>query len=175
MKTSFWFRSIALSSCAALVLCGGCDKKAATETLKNAEESAQEAASNVASGVGDAVDEGKAAASDAVESGKQMASDLGEKAMAFLTPLKEEFGDLDSLKEKPEELKVAVTDLIQKIEDKSADIKLPEAVSTALASVKEKLIALKDYLEGEVEQAKIEEHLKDIMDSVKSGLGMTEK
>jgi hypothetical protein len=98
---------------------------------------------------------------------------LGEKAMAYLSPLKEKLGNLESLKDKPEELKTAVTELIQTIEDKAADIELPEAVSNTLATVKERLVALKDYLQGEVEQAKIDEHIQKIMDAVKSGLGMS--
>lgn len=175
MKTKTRFRCIALASCAAFALCCGCDENEATATLEKAGDSIQDTAETVSTEVGDAVKEGKDAAGDVVQEGKQMASELGEKAMAYVTPLKEKFGDLESLKEKPEELKTAVTALIQSIEEKTEDIKLPESVSTALATAKEKLVALKDYLEGEAEPAKIEEHLKDIMESVKSGLGISEK
>ena len=175
-----------LASCASLVMCIGCTKQDATATMEKAGASAKEAAETVSANVGDAVkeggkmagdalEEGKQAASDAVKKGSEMASELGEKAVAFLAPMKEKFGDLDSLKEKPEELKTAVDELIQSIEKKAEDIELPESVSTALATIKEKLVALKDYLGGEVEQAKIDEHLKDIMESVKSGLGMSGK
>ena len=140
----------------------GCSKKEAAESVKKAEESAQKAAESVAAGTG-----------EAVKKGAEMASELSEAAMAYLSPLKEKFGSLDALKESPKELKKAVTELIQAIEDKTEDIELPEVVSKTLAAAKEKLVALKDYLEGEVEQAKIDEHIKGIMDSIKSGLGMS--
>ena len=99
------------------------------------------------------------------------AKELGEKAMGFLTPLKEKFGDLDSLKDKPEELKKAVVSMIETIEYKSADLELPESVSSMLATVKEKLTALKTYLEGEVEQSGIDDRLKEIGESMKGALG----
>lgn len=186
MNKIVWFRSMVLASCAAFVLCIGCSKQEASTAFKNAEESARDAAETVAADVGDAAKEGqemagdaleggKQAASDAVKKGADLASDLGEKAMAFVAPLKEKVGNLDNLKEKPEELKVAVEDLIQSMEQKAEGMELPESVSNALATIKEKLVALKDYLEGEVEQAQVNERVQDIMDSVKSGLGMTSK
>ncbi len=51
---------------------------------------------------------------------------------------------------------------------------LPETISTALAGLKEKLLALKAELEGEMDQAKIGQHVQEIMDSVKSGLGISQ-
>ena len=95
--------------------------------------------------------------------------------MAFLGPLKEKFGDLDSLKDSPEKLKSAVTDLIQTIEDKAGSIELPQAMQDGLETIKEKLVALRDYLDGEVQQSGIDERVTSIMDSVKSGLGMSGK
>lgn len=163
MKTTISFYGVALGLCAAMMLvCSGCSKEKAAETVKNAEEAVEEAAETVANDAGKVVKEGE-----------KLASELGEKALAYLSPLKEKLGNLENLKETPDELKKAVTELVQSIEDKAEDIELPEAMSTALATVKEKLVALKDYLEGEVDQAKIEEHIKEIMDSVKSGLGMS--
>ena len=111
----------------------------------------------------------------AKEAGQQLAGDLGEKAQAFLAPIKEQLGSLESLKDEPEKLKQAVGELIQSLEEKAADIQLPEAMSTALETVKEKLVALRDYLEGEVEQAQIDERVKEIIDSVKSTLGMSDE
>ena len=70
-----------------------------------------------------------------VKEGEELAEELGEKAMAYLTPLKEKFGNLDSLKDKPEELKKAVADLIKTIEDKADDVELPESLANALATV----------------------------------------
>jgi vacuolar-type H+-ATPase subunit H len=147
-----------------LMLSLGCTQQEATETMKQAEESAQQTAESI-----------KQDAGEMVEKGEQMASELGEKATAFLSPLKEKFGNLDSLKDKPEELKKAVADLIQSIEAKAEGIQLPESVNNTLAAVKEKLVALRDYLEGEFEQANVDEQVQGIMDSVESGLGMQEQ
>jgi uncharacterized coiled-coil DUF342 family protein len=142
-----------------LVSSNGCSKEQAEESVKQAEEAADTIAKD---------------AEEVVEKGKEMADELGEKAIAFINPLREKFGQLEGLKDKPDELKEAVTDLIQSIEDKAEGIQLPEALSGALATVKEKLQELKQYLEGEVDQAKVEEHIQEIMDSAKSGLGMSD-
>jgi hypothetical protein len=140
----------------------GCSKEEATESLKKAEDAAEHAAETIADDT-----------EEVIKEGEELAEELGEKALAYLTPLKEKFGNLDGLKGKPAELKVAVADLIKSIEEKAEDIELPEAVSNALAAAKDKLVALKEYLEGEVEQAKVEEHIQDIVESIKSGLGMS--
>lgn len=137
----------------------GCSKQEAEESVKKAEEAAGTIATD---------------AEDVVGKGKEIANELGEKASDFINPLKEKFGELEGLKDKPDELKKAVADLIQSIEDKADNIPLPEALNGALATVKEKLEELKQYLEGEVEQAKVEEHIQEIMDSAKSGLGMSD-
>ena len=163
MKSEFRLSHMIIVACVTLmVICSGCSKEEAEQTVKKAEESAEEAADTIAEGT-----------SDIVEKGSEMASQLGEAAMAYLGPLKDKFGNLESLKESPEELKKAVTELIQSIEEKAEGLELPEAISNTLATAKEKLVALKEYLEGEVEQAKIDEHIKSIMDSIKSGLGMS--
>jgi chromosome segregation ATPase len=143
------------------MVAGGCNTEQASETLKDVEQSAEQAAEGIQQGVGEAVAEGEKAV-DA----------LTEQATAYLTPLREQFGKLEGLKDSPEELKKAVADLIQSIEDKAADIQLPEAVNTALAGLKEKLLALKASLEGEIDQAKIGQHIQEIMESVKSELGI---
>lgn len=146
-----------------LVLCSGCGEEAA-QVVEQVEESAAETA--------EAVQE---EASVAGEKAKEVASELGEKVTAYLNPLKEKFGDLENLKDKPEELKEAVAGLIKSIEERAEGMELPEKLSEALATAKEKLVALKDYLEGEVEQAQVDEQIQGIMTSIKSQLGMGEE
>lgn len=141
----------------ALLPLSGCNQQEAEQTLSDAETAAQQAAETVAEDV-----------ESAVEQGGQMASDLGEQAKAYLTPMTEKFGNLEDLKDSPEKLKAAVTELIESIEQKLEDIKLPEAMGDSLASIKEKLVALRDYLQGEYEQARIDEHVQDIAETVKS-------
>ena len=153
---------IALLAALALSV-SGCNKQEVTEELKEVEAAAEEATAQVAGDV-----------ETAVEEGEKMASELGEKAMEYLTPLKDELSSLDELKATPEDLKARVSEIIESIETKAEGIELPETVTKALEGIKEKLIALRDYLQGEFEQAKIDEHVKEIMDSVKSGLGMSQ-
>jgi chromosome segregation ATPase len=148
---------------ASLLSVSGCNKQEATKELKEMEAAAEEGAAQVAEDV-----------EAAVEEGEKMASELGEKAMEYLTPLKDELSSLDELKATPEELKARVSEIIESIETKAEGIELPETVTKALEGIKEKLIALRDYLQGEFEQSKIDEHVKEIMDSVKSGLGMSQ-
>jgi len=142
----------------------GCSKDEAATELKEAEAAVEATAKEVVEDVGSVVEEGE-----------KMASELGEKAQAYLAPLKDKLGNLEELKDTPEQLKTAVVEMIASIEQKAEDVKLPETVSTALAKVKEKLIALRDYLEGKYEQAKIDEHVQEIMESVKSGLGLSQE
>lgn len=99
-------------------------------------------------------------------------SGLGETAMSSLAPMKEKFGGLEALDNKPAEFLAAVVALIQSIEGKTDGITLPEGAATALETVKEKLVALREYLEGEFDQAKVDAQLKALMDSVKFGLGV---
>ena len=162
MTMKRWFGRMVLLGCVALVVVwSGCSKEEAEQSLKKAEQTAEDAAKSAAQEVG-----------EVLKKGEEAASELGEKALAYLTPLKEKLANLDSLKDSPEQLKQAVTELIETIDGKAEDIQLPEKVSAGLATVKEKLTALRDYLEGEVEQAKIGEHIQEIMDTVKSELGM---
>ena len=185
MKKCFSLHGVLLTCCSALLLVGlGCDQDAANEAMQEVETSAGDAAGALTDDAkaamekgkemaGEAAAKGKEMAGDAAAKGKEMASELGENAMAFLAPLKEKLGNLDSLKETPEKLKTAVTELIASMEQKTEGFKLPEAMSQTLATVKEKLVALRDYLEGEYEQAKIDEKVQDIVDAMKSGFGMT--
>ena len=169
------FNTLFLAGSATFILvCSGCSQEDAAKKLSEAEEAAEKAADTIAKDTDKAMQKGEEIASEAVKEGKELAGELGEKAMAFLTPLKEKFGNLESLKESPEKLKQAATELIASIEQKAEGITLPETVSNTLNSVKEQLVALKEYLEGEYEQAKINDHIQEIMDSVRTGLGMTE-
>jgi len=59
---------------------------------------------------------------------------------------KDELSSLDELKATPEELKARVSEIIESIETKAEGIELPETVTKALEGIKEKLIALRDYL-----------------------------
>ncbi len=158
MSFAFWGLVAVL-----LVLPTGCGGKGGEKVAEDVKDAANQAAEKVSKG-----------AQEMVKEGQQIAADLSDKAKEYLNPLKEKFGNLEGLKKTPEKLKTAVTELIQSIEDKAADIKLPESVSNALSKIKEKLVALKEYLQGEVEEAKLDEKVKDVMDSVKSGLGFKE-
>lgn len=137
----------------------GCSQQEASDAIAEAEQAAEEAADTIVEDAG-----------QVVESGKQLAGELGEKAMGFLTPLKEKFGSLEDLKGQPDQLKQAVSELLESIEQKAEGIELPESVNEALAAIKTKLVALKEYLEGEFEQANIDEQIQGIIESVKSGL-----
>ena len=168
----------------------GCENAPVEETLDDAEAKVEEVTETVSDKVTDVVDASGDAAKELGEKAKELgekttekakelgekttekAKELGEKAMGYLAPLKEKFGSLEALKDKPEELKAAVSELIQSIEAKTEEIELPEAVSNALTAGKEKLVELKTYLEGEVDQAKIEEHLQGVMSAVKGKFGM---
>lgn len=157
-------RCCGLICIAVLVFTTGCDKQDAKDAIDSAEQTASDAADSVKEG-----------AEGVVAEGKEMAGDLSEGVTAFLTPLKEKMGNLESLKTKPEELKTAVTAMITSIEEKTSSLEMPEALSTALDSIKEKLVGLKDYLSGEYDQSGIDEKVDDLMASIKSGLGMSEK
>jgi hypothetical protein len=153
-----------LPACCVLVtlLVSGCTPEEAADAVKDAGKSAEQAAGEVAEG-----------ATEMMEKGKKMAGELGEQAMGFLNPLKEKFGELDGLKDSPEQLKTTVSQLIETIESKADSIQLPGSMNTVLAGLKDKLVALKQYLEGEYDQAQIGEKVNEIMASVKSGLGMS--
>lgn len=156
-----------LIGAAMLVTAIGCSEQEAEDAIEKAKDTAGEAADAVAKEGGEAMAKGE----EMIEKGKEMASDLGTKTAAFFATMKDQLGDLESFKDTPDKLKTAVSDLIQTIDEKSEELKLPEAVKTTLTTVKEKLVALKEYLEGEVEQAQIDEKIQEIMNSVKSMLG----
>ena len=127
-KTESLFQLALVCDSVLVVMFVGCNQEKVADSVKKAEESAGKAAETVSKDAGKLVDDAG-----------QMAAELGEKAMAYVSPLKEKFGNLESLKEKPEELKKAVTDLISFIEKKAEDVKLPESMSKALAGIKEKI------------------------------------
>ncbi len=135
----------------------GCDSQEATKALESAEQNVAQA--------GEKISEGTA---EMVEKGRDAAANLSDEAMAMMTPLKEKFGDLDQLKDKPEELKARVSELIEWMETKAESIELPESVSTALASTKDKLVQLKAYLQGEYEDAQVEKYIQEIKESAAS-------
>jgi hypothetical protein len=147
---------------AVLVFTNGCDKQDAKDAIDSAGDTAANAADSVKEG-----------AEGVVAEGKEIAGELSEGVTAFLTPMKEKMGNLESLKSKPEELKTAVSEMITSIEEKTSSLEMPEALSTAIESIKEKLVGLKDYLEGEYDQSGIDKKVDDLMTSVKSGLGMS--
>lgn len=172
-----------------IVVSAGCDRPQEGNSVSHAESEVKQAAEAVADDVEEAVEKGEQVAKDVGQKAKELgeqameeanqlseqaadtAQELGEQAMAFLTPLKEKFGNLESMKDKPDELKQAVIALIQSIEEKAAEIDLPDGISKALTTVKAKLVELRDYLEGEVEQAKLDERLNEIKNSVKESFG----
>ena len=177
------FSSLNCVTLALALVCAGCNTEQAKETLNDAGVAMEEAGNDVAEKTGEMAEEGKKMAGDATEGAKKMAGDategakkmagqLSEKAYAFLTPLKEKVANLESLKDSPEKLKEAVSKLITSIEEKTESLQLPEKIDNGLATVKEKLVSLRDYLEGEYEQSKINEYVKDIGDTVQSELGM---
>ncbi len=90
---------------------------------------------------------------------------LGEQARGFLGPIKEKVGDLDNLKDKPAELKKSVENLITMIESKAEAIKLPAGVQKTVDTVKEKLVALRDYLGGETKPEEIDAKVNDVKDA----------
>ena len=146
-----------------LVFSGGCDTEEASSVVEQVGDSAAET-----------MDAVKDETAEAADKAMDAASELSEKATAYLNPLKEKFGNLESLKDKPEELKEAVTSLIASIEERAEGMELPEKMSEVLATAKEKLMTLKQYLEGEVDQAKIDEQIQELMTSIKSQFGMSE-
>ncbi|MEM1068328.1 MAG: hypothetical protein AAGI63_05500 [Planctomycetota bacterium] len=149
--------------CSGLMMsCCGCNKEEASSIVAQVEDSAAETAEAIQAETG-----------EAVERTREAASEFGEKVTSYLNPLKEKFGNLESLKDKPEELKEAVTGLIASIDERAEDIELPEELGKILTAAKEKLLTLKSYLEGEVDQAKVDEQIQEIMSSIKSQFGMT--
>jgi hypothetical protein len=94
---------------------------------------------------------------------KEGAAALSEDVLGFLGPIKEQLGSLDSLKEKPAELKAAAEKLIALIESKTESIKLPEGIQKTVDTLKEKLVKLKDYLAGDdTTPEKTSEHVDEV-------------
>jgi hypothetical protein len=163
MKVTSRCGGIFRSFCVILaVACSGCSEQEAAKQLQQAEKAAEKAAGTVSGAV-----------TEAVQASEKVAGELGEKALAHLDLLKEKFGKLEALKDSPADLKTAVTDLIQTIETKAEDVHLPEKLSSALAAIKEKLVALERDLAGEIEQSQIGERIKEIMDTAKKELSMS--
>lgn len=161
LRKNVWNGCMAVIACCLMLVLGGCNQQQATDSLKKAEESAEAAGKALSKEAGDLAKKGEA-----------LADQLGAEATAFLNPLKEQFAGLEKLKGSPSELSAAVSKAIESIEQKAENLKLPEPIEKGIGVIKEKLVALRDYLAGEVEPAKVEEHLKAILDSVKSGLGV---
>lgn len=146
----------------------GCSDKA-----KDAVENAENAVGDVAQDAADMAETAGDNIADAGKKAEEAVSEFGAESVAYFSSMKERFGNLDGLKDKPEELKKWVDDTLKAIEEKAENVQLPDAASNALDAVKEKLVALKEYLAGEVDQAKIDEHIKGIIESTKKGLGLS--
>jgi uncharacterized coiled-coil DUF342 family protein len=176
-RTIVWPRALVCLTFVGMTIVGmsGCTQQDASDSIEKTEESIKKAADAVSDEAGKMVDQGKEMAGDMAKKGNEIAAQLSEKAQSYLNPLKAKFGELDGLKESPEKLKTAVSELIKSIEDKTSDIALPESISDSLTAVKEKLVALAEYLEGEYEQSQINEKLSEIRESIKSGLGLSSK
>lgn len=101
----------------------------------------------------------------------EIASQLGDQAMALLGPLKEKIAGLDSLADKPAEMKVAVTELLGTLDSSMANLPVPEAVKSGLTALKEQLTKLLEHLGGTVDAAKVQEFLTTIKEIVGSKLG----
>lgn len=145
-------------------------EESASETAETVQESASDAAESLEEQVAETAETVQEEATEAVEQTQQAAEALSERAQEFMGPLREKFSSLESLRDNPQELKEAVAGLIAMLEERAADLQLPEGMQGALETAKEKLAALKEYLEGEVEQAQVDEHLEEIMDSIRPHL-----
>lgn len=135
------------------VVFGGC-----SEETKQEAEKLKSSAAEGAKALGEKAGE----AGEKIKSGAEA---LGEQAMAFLGPIKEKIGGLDNLKDKPAELKKSVENLITTIESKAESANLPEKAQMAIAKIKEKLVALRDYLGGETKSEEIDAKVKDVKDA----------
>lgn len=148
----------------------GCEQ--AGDSVKDAADKAEKAAGDAADKAGDAAEKMADAAKKAAESSGEAISKLGEKAMGFLGPLKTDFGKLGDLVSEPSKLKEAADNLIKKLDTDMSGFKLPQSVTDGLSAVKEKLIALRDYISDEADKAEIKKKLDAVMESVHSALGM---
>ncbi len=139
----------------------GCTRDETTEKLNQAEQAAETAGKAVSDSV-----------SELAKQGEALAGKLGAEAANLLKPMKDQFGSLEQLKQSPEQLKVAVNQMIQAIETQVSKLQLPDRVKQGLTAVQAKLVSLRDYLAGEYEQAKIDEHIRGILETAKSQLGI---
>jgi hypothetical protein len=137
----------------------GCDTTP-TEIAKKAEQQAQQASESLA-----------ADAEKLMDKGGELAKGLSEQAMSFMGPLKEKLAGLEGLKDKPEELKTTVTEMLQSLESNIANLPLPEGLKTTITQLKEKLQMLQEYLGGAIEPAKLQEYLDGIKDFVSKQMG----
>jgi hypothetical protein len=152
LRATAWQKALLIL--ATVVTLPGCSEEAKKDMEKMKAEAAKEADK-----LGDK-------AGQAGEKIKEGASALNEKAVAFLGPIKEKIGGLDQLKDKPAELKKAVEGLIATIESKAEGLNLPEKAKNTIATVKEKLVALNNYLAGsETKPEEIDEHVKEVKDA----------
>ena len=65
----------------------------------------------------------------------------------------------------------AVRNLQKSFDVRMAECGVPDDVPILLDSIKEKLVGLKEYLEGEYDQAEVGKKVDDLVSSIKSGLG----
>ena len=75
---------------------------------------------------------------------------------------------LESLKDTPAELKTSVTELLTSLESNIASLPLPEGLKTTIANLKEKLVALQQFLEGNADLSKLQDYLGPIKELVES-------
>jgi hypothetical protein len=142
-----------------LVAAVGCDTTA-EDLGKKVDQQAQQAGQSLS-----------ADAEKMLEKGSELAKSIGAEAMSFLGPLKEKLGGLEGLKDKPEELKTSVTEMLQSLESNIANLPLPDGLKATITQLKEKLQVLQDYLGGAVDPAKLQEYLDGIKEFVKNQLG----
>jgi hypothetical protein len=139
------------------VALGGCSEEAKEDAAKLKEQAADGAkelggkAGEMAGKAGDKIKEGAKA--------------LSEQAKGFLGPIQEKIGGLDGLKDKPAELKKSVENLIAMIESKASTLTLPAGVQKTMDTLKEKLVALRDYLGGETKPEEIDAKVEDVKDT----------
>lgn len=113
----------------------------------------------------------KEKSAELAKEGNEMASQLGEQAMALLGPLKEKIAGLESLADKPAEMKTMVTELLATLESNMTNLPVPDAIKTGLTALKEQLTKLLEHLGGNVDATTVQGYLKTIKEIVGSQLG----
>lgn len=129
----------------------------ATQSLEGAKEKMQET-----------MDAAKAKMADMAKSGEDTLKNLGADITNLLGPFKEKLMGLESLKDTPAELKTSVTELLTSLESNIANLPLPEGLKTTIANLKEKLVALQQFLEGNADLSKLQDYLGPIKELVES-------